>query len=133
MPLRMSSKPIGASSHAVQRQMIAPALRPEKGSQPSRPRQLRRGRCRLSFTSVSRRIAQSREANMLWIIIVGLVAGFIARVIAPGPNNPAGFILTMALGVAGAFLATFIGHTIGWYRADQRAGFITATLAAGRA
>jgi len=67
---------------------------------------------------------------MLWIIVVGLVAGFIARMIAPGPNNPAGFILTMVLGVAGAFLATFIGQTIGWYRADQGAGFIAATLGA---
>ena len=67
---------------------------------------------------------------MLWIIIVGLVAGFIARMIAPGPNNPAGFILTMVLGIAGAFLATFIGQTIGWYRLDQGAGFIAATLGA---
>src|SRR6267154_6773318 len=71
-----------------------------------------------------------REANMLWIIVVGLVAGFIARLIAPGPNNPAGFILTMVLGIAGAFLATFIGQAIGWYRPDQGAGFIAATLGA---
>ena len=67
---------------------------------------------------------------MLWIIVVGLVAGLIARLIAPGPNNPTGFILTMVLGIVGAFLATFIGQTIGWYRADQGAGFIAATLGA---
>ena len=67
---------------------------------------------------------------MLWIIIVGLVAGFVARWLAPGPNNPTGFILTMALGVAGAFLATFVGQAIGWYRPDQGAGFITATIGA---
>ena len=67
---------------------------------------------------------------MLWIIVVGLIAGFIARYLAPGPNNPTGFILTAALGVAGAFLATFIGQTVGWYRADQGAGFITATIGA---
>jgi uncharacterized membrane protein YeaQ/YmgE (transglycosylase-associated protein family) len=67
---------------------------------------------------------------MLWIIIVGLVAGFLARLISPGPNNPTGFILTMVLGVVGAFLATFIGQAIGWYRPDQGAGFITATVGA---
>ena len=67
---------------------------------------------------------------MLWIIIVGLVAGVLARLVAPGPNNPGGFILTIVLGVAGAFLATFIGQPIGWYRADQGAGFVTATIGA---
>jgi uncharacterized membrane protein YeaQ/YmgE (transglycosylase-associated protein family) len=67
---------------------------------------------------------------MLWILIVGLVAGILARLLSPGPNNPTGFILTMVLGVAGAFLATFIGQTIGWYRADQGAGFIGATIGA---
>jgi uncharacterized membrane protein YeaQ/YmgE (transglycosylase-associated protein family) len=67
---------------------------------------------------------------MLWIFIVGLVAGFIARILAPGPNNPGGFLLTIALGVAGAFLATFIGQTVGWYCADQGAGLVGATLGA---
>jgi uncharacterized membrane protein YeaQ/YmgE (transglycosylase-associated protein family) len=67
---------------------------------------------------------------MLWILFVGLVAGVIARLLAPGPNNPGGFILTIVLGIAGAFLATFIGQTIGWYRPDQGAGFITATVGA---
>jgi uncharacterized membrane protein YeaQ/YmgE (transglycosylase-associated protein family) len=67
---------------------------------------------------------------MLWILLLGLVAGFLARLISPGPNNPTGFIVTMALGIVGAFLATFIGQTIGWYRADQGAGFIAATVGA---
>ena len=67
---------------------------------------------------------------MLWIIVVGLVAGFLARLLSPGPNNPGGFILTAVLGVAGAFLATFIGQSIGWYRPDQGAGFIAATVGA---
>lgn len=67
---------------------------------------------------------------MLWILIVGFVAGIIARLLSPGPNKPGGFILTVVLGIAGAFLATFIGQTIGWYRADQGAGFIAATLGA---
>ena len=67
---------------------------------------------------------------MLWILFVGLVAGVIARLLSPGPNNPGGFILTIVLGIAGAFLATFIGQTIGWYRPDQGAGFIAATVGA---
>ena len=67
---------------------------------------------------------------MLWIVVVGLVAGILARLLSPGPNNPGGFILTIVLGIAGAFLATFIGQSIGWYRADQGAGFIGATVGA---
>ena len=69
-------------------------------------------------------------SGFIWIIVVGFVAGIIARVLSPGPNNPSGFILTTVLGIAGAFLATFIGQTIGWYRIDQGAGFIAATLGA---
>jgi uncharacterized membrane protein YeaQ/YmgE (transglycosylase-associated protein family) len=71
--------------------------------------------------------------GILWIIIVGFVAGLIARWLSPGPNNPTGFILTAVLGIAGAFLATFIGQAIGWYDQGpnaQGAGFITATIGA---
>ena len=67
---------------------------------------------------------------MLWVLFVGFVAGILARILSPGPNNPSGFILTIVLGVAGAFLATFLGQLIGWYRPDQGAGFITATVGA---
>jgi uncharacterized membrane protein YeaQ/YmgE (transglycosylase-associated protein family) len=69
---------------------------------------------------------------MIWIIIVGIVAGFIARMLAPGPNNPQGFILTCILGIAGSFLATFVGQATGWYDATQAqgAGFIAATIGA---
>jgi len=69
-------------------------------------------------------------SGFIWIIVVGFVAGIIARLLSPGPNNPSGFILTTVLGIAGAFLATFIGQTIGWYRIDQGAGFIAATVGA---
>src|ERR1700690_238829 len=75
----------------------------------------------------------TREVNMgtiLGIIFVGFVAGIIARLISPGPNNPSGFVLTTVLGVAGAFLATAIGQAIGHYGPDQGAGFITATIGA---
>jgi uncharacterized membrane protein YeaQ/YmgE (transglycosylase-associated protein family) len=67
---------------------------------------------------------------IIWIIIVGFVAGIIARVLSPGPNNPSGFILTTVLGIAGAFLATWIGQVIGHYGSEQGAGFITATIGA---
>jgi uncharacterized membrane protein YeaQ/YmgE (transglycosylase-associated protein family) len=68
--------------------------------------------------------------NIIWIIIIGFIAGLIARVVSPGPNEPKGFIPTTALGIAGAFVATFLGQTIGWYRPDQGAGLIAATLGA---
>ncbi|WP_315735131.1 MULTISPECIES: GlsB/YeaQ/YmgE family stress response membrane protein [unclassified Bradyrhizobium] len=67
---------------------------------------------------------------MLHILIVGLVAGFLARLLSPGPNNPSGFILTIVLGILGAFLATAIGQAIGRYGPDQGAGYVTATLGA---
>ena len=69
-------------------------------------------------------------SGILWIIVVGFVAGIIARLLSPGPNNPGGFILTTVLGIAGAFLATFIGQTMGYYSPNQGAGFITATIGA---
>lgn len=67
---------------------------------------------------------------MLWIILIGFVAGIVARLLSPGPNRPTGFLLTTALGIAGAFLATFVGQAVGWYRADQGAGFIGAIVGA---
>ncbi|HEY0233934.1 MAG TPA: GlsB/YeaQ/YmgE family stress response membrane protein [Afipia sp.] len=68
--------------------------------------------------------------GIIWVIIVGFVAGVIAKLISPGPNNPSGFVLTALLGIAGAFLATFIGQSIGHYAPDQGAGFITSTIGA---
>ena len=68
--------------------------------------------------------------HILWIIVIGFLAGVIARLLAPGPNNPTGFILTTLLGIAGAFIATFLGQAIGWYRVDQGAGLIGATVGA---
>ena len=68
--------------------------------------------------------------GIIGIIVVGFVAGIIARLISPGRNNPTGFLLTTVLGIVGAFLATFIGQAIGHYGPDQGAGFIAATLGA---
>src|ERR1044071_4655065 len=87
-----------------------------------------RGPRRSASSSTHRRgIAMS---GIIWIIVVGFIAGIIARMLSPGPNNPAGFILTTVLGIAGAFLATWIGQAIGHYGPDQGAGFITATIGA---
>jgi uncharacterized membrane protein YeaQ/YmgE (transglycosylase-associated protein family) len=69
-------------------------------------------------------------SSIIWIIVIGFIAGIVARLISPVSNKPSGFILTTVLGIAGAFLATFIGQTIGWYRLDQGAGFIGATVGA---
>jgi uncharacterized membrane protein YeaQ/YmgE (transglycosylase-associated protein family) len=68
--------------------------------------------------------------GFLWIIIIGFVAGVIARLIAAGPNTPSGFIVTTVLGIVGAFVATFVGQAVGWYRPDQGAGFIGAIVGA---
>jgi uncharacterized membrane protein YeaQ/YmgE (transglycosylase-associated protein family) len=76
------------------------------------------------------RLAKEARVGIVWVIIIGLVAGFVAKLLSPGPNNPSGFILTAVLGIAGAFVSTFIGQAIGWYRLDQGAGFIGATVGA---
>jgi uncharacterized membrane protein YeaQ/YmgE (transglycosylase-associated protein family) len=68
--------------------------------------------------------------HILGVIVIGFVAGIIARLLAPGSNNPAGFILTTLLGIAGAFIATLIGQAVGWYRPDQGAGFLGAIVGA---
>jgi uncharacterized membrane protein YeaQ/YmgE (transglycosylase-associated protein family) len=69
-------------------------------------------------------------SSIVWTVIIGFVAGIIARLLAPGSNNPAGFSLTTLLGIAGAFVATWIGQMVGWYRPDQGAGLIGAVVGA---
>jgi uncharacterized membrane protein YeaQ/YmgE (transglycosylase-associated protein family) len=59
-----------------------------------------------------------------------LRGGPVARLISPAPNNPGGFVLTTLLGIVGAFLTTYLGQAIGWYRADEGAGLIGATMGA---
>ena len=72
------------------------------------------------------------ETNMsiLWTILIGFVAGVIAKLITPGRNEPQGFILTTILGIVGAIDATYLGQAVGWYRADEGAGLIGATVGA---
>jgi uncharacterized membrane protein YeaQ/YmgE (transglycosylase-associated protein family) len=69
--------------------------------------------------------------HILWTIIIGFVAGVIARFFHPGDKyEPKGFIFTTLLGIVGAFVATYLGQAIGWYRADQGAGLIGAVVGA---
>ena len=68
--------------------------------------------------------------GIILTIIIGLIAGVIAKFLMPGPNEPSGFILTTILGIVGAFVATFLGQSIGWYRAGEGAGLIGAVVGA---
>jgi uncharacterized membrane protein YeaQ/YmgE (transglycosylase-associated protein family) len=68
--------------------------------------------------------------HIIWTIIIGFIAGVIAKFVTPGGNEPSGFILTTILGIVGAFLATYLGQAIGWYRADEGAGLIGAVVGA---
>jgi uncharacterized membrane protein YeaQ/YmgE (transglycosylase-associated protein family) len=68
--------------------------------------------------------------SILWTIIIGFVAGVIAKFIMPGDNEPAGFVLTAILGIVGAFVATFLGQALGWYSAGEGAGLIGAVVGA---
>jgi uncharacterized membrane protein YeaQ/YmgE (transglycosylase-associated protein family) len=66
--------------------------------------------------------------SIIWTIIVGFIAGVIAKFIMPGDNEPSGFILTTILGIVGAFVATYLGHSLGWYRPGEGAGFVGAIV-----
>ncbi len=68
--------------------------------------------------------------GIIWTIIIGFVAGVIAKFIMPGDNEPSGFILTSILGIVGAFVATFLGQALGWYRPGEGAGLIGAVVGA---
>jgi uncharacterized membrane protein YeaQ/YmgE (transglycosylase-associated protein family) len=68
--------------------------------------------------------------GIIWTIIIGFIAGVIAKFIMPGDNEPSGFVLTTILGIVGAVVATYLGQAIGWYRADQGAGLIGAVVGA---
>ena len=65
----------------------------------------------------------------IWAIIVGFFAGLIAKFLMPGRQS-GGFIVTILLGIGGAVVATWLGQKVGWYQADQRAGFIGAIVGA---
>jgi uncharacterized membrane protein YeaQ/YmgE (transglycosylase-associated protein family) len=68
--------------------------------------------------------------GLVWIIIIGFLAGLIAKAIMPGRNGPGGFVMTTLLGIIGAAVASYLGQAVGWYRAGEGAGFIGAILGA---
>ena len=68
--------------------------------------------------------------GVIWTIIIGFVAGVIAKFVMPGENEPSGFILTTILGIVGAFVATYLGQALGWYRPGEGAGLIGAVVGA---
>jgi uncharacterized membrane protein YeaQ/YmgE (transglycosylase-associated protein family) len=68
--------------------------------------------------------------GILWTIIIGFIAGVLAKFLMPGDNEPSGFILTTILGIVGAFVATYLGQALGWYRPGEGAGLIGAVVGA---
>ena len=74
---------------------------------------------------------ESADMSIIWTIIIGFIAGIVAKFLHPGSSNePSGFILTAALGIAGSLAATYLGQALGWYRAGEGAGFIGAVVGA---
>ena len=68
--------------------------------------------------------------GILWTILIGFIAGLVAKFIVPGNREPSGFILTTILGIVGAVLATYLGQALGWYEAGEGAGLIGAIVGA---
>jgi uncharacterized membrane protein YeaQ/YmgE (transglycosylase-associated protein family) len=68
--------------------------------------------------------------GIIWTIIIGFLAGVIAKFIMPGRNEPSGFILTTLLGIVGAVVASYLGQALGWYAPGEGAGLIGAVVGA---
>ena len=68
--------------------------------------------------------------GIIWTIIIGFVAGLIAKFVIPGENEPSGFVLTIILGIVGAFVASYLGQILGWYGPGEGAGLIGAAVGA---
>jgi uncharacterized membrane protein YeaQ/YmgE (transglycosylase-associated protein family) len=67
--------------------------------------------------------------HFIWTIIIGFLAGAVAKLIMPG-KDPGGFIITTLLGIAGALLARYLGMALGWYHEEDSAGFIASVVGA---
>lgn len=65
--------------------------------------------------------------SIIGTLIIGFLAGFVAKLLMPG-RDPKGFIITIVLGVVGAFLATWLGRELGWYQEGETAGFLGAVV-----
>lgn len=68
--------------------------------------------------------------GIIWTIVIGFVAGVIAKFLMPGTNEPSGFVMTTILGIVGAFVASFLGQALGWYEPGEGAGLIGAVVGA---
>ena len=68
--------------------------------------------------------------GIVWTIIIGFIAGVIAKLVTPGSNEPSGFILTTVLGIVGAFVASYLGQAMGWYGPGESAGLIGSAVGA---
>ncbi len=67
--------------------------------------------------------------SLIWTIVIGFVVGLVARALKPG-NDSLGIVITSILGIVGAYAASFIGKTMGWYADGEAAGFIAAVVGA---
>lgn len=65
--------------------------------------------------------------TILWTILIGFIVGLVAKFLMPG-RDPGGFIITVLIGIAGSFVATYLGAAMGWYQNGETAGFIAAVL-----
>jgi uncharacterized membrane protein YeaQ/YmgE (transglycosylase-associated protein family) len=68
--------------------------------------------------------------SFIWTIVIGFLAGVVAKFLMPGPNEPSGFILTTILGIVGAFVASYLCQALGFYGPGEGAGFIGAVIGA---
>jgi uncharacterized membrane protein YeaQ/YmgE (transglycosylase-associated protein family) len=77
-----------------------------------------------------RTAGRTQLLSIIGTIIIGFVAGVIAKLVHPGPNEPSGFVLTTILGIVGAFVATYLGRAVGWYGPNDGAGWIASIVGA---
>ena len=68
--------------------------------------------------------------GIIWTILIGFIAGVIAKLIMPGDKEPSGFVMTTILGIVGAFVASWLGQALGWYAPGEGAGLIGAIVGA---
>jgi uncharacterized membrane protein YeaQ/YmgE (transglycosylase-associated protein family) len=84
----------------------------------------------VSFVERQRDNWEQALMGILLTILIGFIAGVIAKFIMPGENEPKGFILTTILGIVGAFVASYLGQALGWYSPGEGAGLIGAIVGA---
>ena len=82
-----------------------------------------------SIIGAAQQSTKGKRMGIIWTILIGFVAGLVARAVLPG-NQSMGFILTTVLGIAGSLIATYIGQAMGWYTAGAGAGFIASVVGA---